>query len=93
MANRSTTGTEVPPQTTYCKGTLRAGRYAGRRCGNASPCMTHDIMPLAYGLQAIAPDEYPLDVYVEMARQRLKPGETITGRAKARTRNRWSVLR
>jgi hypothetical protein len=84
---------EVPSQAqavTYCKGTVRSGRFAGFRCGNASPCMEHDIMPVAYNLQALGPDEYPLGFYVEMAKQKLTPRETTTPR---KTYKRWSVLR
>lgn len=91
MARRGSTGTEVPPQTTYCKGTIRDGRFAGRRCGNASPCMNHEIMPRAYSLQALGPDEYPLGFYIEMARQQLT-AHKITPTPRKRYQ-RWSVLR
>jgi hypothetical protein len=44
--------------------------------------MEHDILPLAYGMQAQGPDEYPFGFYVEMARQRLNLSQTLTGRTK-----------
>lgn len=72
---------EVPAQAqvTYCKGTVREGRFAGRRCGNAVPCEEHDIRPLAYGLQALGPDEYPLGFYMAMARKRFVPKRPRAG--------------
>lgn len=63
----------VVTRATYCKGTIRAGRFAGRRCGNAVPCVEHDIRPLALGMQAVGPDEYPLGFYMHMARERFVP--------------------
>lgn len=80
----------VVTRSTHCKGTIREGRYAGRRCGNASPCYEHDVRPLALNLQAQGPDEYPFGFYEVMARLRLSAERTMTGRRKPR--NRLSVL-